>query len=160
VSLFAIVYWASGLRGSWLWMYFVVLMTAVIGLFLGLVVELLAPKRAIVATVLLAVFIFMAPLGGLLWPLSGMNPPMRLAAAATPVRWAFEGLLLLESDEHHAPEIPEATGNPLPQNLVESLFPANSDQMGVWADGLALGSMLIGLAAVAAFIWGLAAATR
>ena len=46
----------------------------------------------------------------------------------------------------------------LNQDLVESLFPANSEnRMGPRADAMALGSMLIGLAAVAAIIswrWG------
>jgi pSer/pThr/pTyr-binding forkhead associated (FHA) protein len=154
-AIFAIVYWGSGLRGQLALMYLVVLMAALIGLFLGFVVELLAPKRAIIATILLAVFIFMALLGGLLWPLPGMSTPMRVAAAATPTRWAFEGLLLLESAEHQAPAIPAETGEPLSEDLVESLFPSNSEnRMGVRADALALGSMLIGLAALAAFIWG------
>ena len=84
-------------------MYFVVLMAALIGLFLGFVVELLAPKPPITAAVLLAIFIVMAGLGGQFWPLPGMSSPMRVAACPSPARWAFEGLLLLESAEHQAP---------------------------------------------------------
>jgi hypothetical protein len=159
-ALLAIVYWGSGLRGQWALLYFVVLMAALIGMFLGLVVALLAAKPAIVAAVLLTVFIVMAVLGGRFWPLPGMSPAMRLAAGAMPTRWAFEGLLLLESAARQAPINYAQTGEPWSQDLVESLFPANSDRMGVNADALALGSMLIGLAALAAFIWGHARAGR
>jgi hypothetical protein len=156
--LFAIAYWGSGMRGFGLAMYFVVLMTALVGLSLGLMVSLVATKPPFAASVLLAIFIVMAVLGGRFWPLPGMSPAMRLAAAATPTRWAFEGLLLLESAEHQAPVAPAELGDPSSEDLVESLFPASSYRMGVTADALALGSMLIGLAALAAFIWGVPAA--
>jgi pSer/pThr/pTyr-binding forkhead associated (FHA) protein len=153
-ALLAIVYWGSGLRGIWLSMYFIVLMTALIGMFLGLIVSLVAPKPAIAAAVLLAIFIVMAGLGGQFWPLPGMSSPMKGAACASPARWAFEGLLLLESAEHQAPMIPAESGDSLPQDLAESLFPSNSEnRMGPRADTMALGSMLIGLAALATFTW-------
>jgi pSer/pThr/pTyr-binding forkhead associated (FHA) protein len=154
VALFAIVYWGSGLSGVWLSMYFVVLMTALIGLFLGLIVSLVAEMPAIAAGVLLAIFIVMAGLGGQFWPLPGMSSPIKFAACASPARWAFEGLLLLESAEHQAPALRPEWESSLNQDFEERLFPANSDRMGVRADALALGSMLIGLAALAAFIWG------
>jgi hypothetical protein len=159
-TLFAIVYWGSGLRGAWLSMYFVVLITAFIGLFLGLMIELLVPRPGIVATVLLTVFIVMAGLGGRLWPLQGMISPVRVIAAATPTRWAFEGLLLLESAEHQAPAVPAEASDPLSQDLVECLFPANSDRMGAQADTLALVFMAIGMAGLAAFIWVAPVATQ
>ena len=153
VAFFAIVYWGSGLSGVWLSMYFVVLMTALIGLFLGLIVSLVAPKPAISAAVLLAIFIVMAGLGGQFWPLPGMSSPMKIAACASPARWAFEGLLLLESAEHQAPALHPEWESSLNQDFEERLFPSSSDRMGVSADALALGLMLIGMAALAAFIW-------
>ena len=151
-ALFAIVYWGSGLRGQWSFMYSVFLMAALIGLFLGLVVTVLAPKPALTAAVLVAVFVIMAVLGGQIWPLPSMSSPVRVAAAAMPARWAFEGLLLLESAEHQAPMIPAETGDPLSRDMVEGFFPASSYRMGLSADALALGSMLIGMAALAVFI--------
>ncbi len=58
----------------------------------------------------------------------------------SPSRWAFEGLLLLESQE---------TAN---LDLAETYFPADSQRMGLRADTMALVFMLIGLAGAAAFI--------
>ena len=53
-----------------------------IGMFLGLVVTVLAPMPAITAMVLLAIFIVMAMVGGRFWPLPRMSPAMRLVADA------------------------------------------------------------------------------
>jgi hypothetical protein len=152
-ALLAIVYLGSGLRGQWVLMYFVVSMAALIGLFLGLVIALLAQKPTTIAGVLLAGFIVMAILGGRFLPLPGMKSPIRIAAAATPTRWAFEGLLLLESAEHQAPALRPEWESSLNQDFEERLFPSSSDRMGVRADALALGLMLIGMASLAAFIW-------
>ena len=69
VRSLAIVYWGSELRGQRALLYFVVAMAALIGMFLGLVVTVLAPMPAITAMVLLAIFIVMAMVGGRFWPL-------------------------------------------------------------------------------------------
>ena len=61
-----------------------------------------------------------------------------------PSRWAFEGLLLLEG-ERHAPPAAAA-------DLAEQYFRAGSERMGPKADAMALGFMLIGLAAAVAYL--------
>jgi hypothetical protein len=81
-------------------------------------------------------------LGGGAWPLARMPAVARVAAAAVPSRWAFEGLLLLEAGRTAA-----ADGD-----LAEEAFPADSERMGVQADVMALALLAIGLAAVAGFI--------
>jgi hypothetical protein len=78
---------------------------------------------------------------------------VRLVAAFSPTRWAFEGLLLLESAEHQAPALHPEWESSLNQDFEERLFPSRSDRMGVNADLIALGSMLIGLAAMTTFTW-------
>ena len=83
-----------------------------------------------------------------------MNPAVGMATAAMPSRWALEGLLLLESAHHPAPLIPGGSDIRANRDLAEDYFPADSEQMGPRADAMALGSMLIGLAAAAAFISG------
>ena len=96
----------------------------------------------------------MIALGGWIWPLPQMNPPVQLVAEAMPSRWAFEGLFLLETNQHRAVATPVEKGAARNHDLAEEFFPAGSERMGVTADAMALGSMLIGLAALAVFISG------
>jgi len=153
--LLAIVYWGSGLKGPWLAMWGMVVMASLVGLLFAIAVSALLQNRATAAAVLLACLVPMVALGGCFWRLPGMSAPVRLAAAAMPSRWAFEGLFSLETAQHSAPAIPEGTGPTQNHDLVEAFFPAVSERMGPRADAMALGSMVIGLAALAAFIWGL-----
>ncbi len=141
--LLAIVHWGSGLEGPWLAMFGVLFLTAAVGVALGLVVFSLfrTPRTAI--AVLIGAFLVMIVLGR--W--TGTLP-----AAAMPSRWAFEGLLLLEGERHAPPAVAEgakADRDPRPGRAV---LPAASARMGPKADAMALGFMIIGLAAVAAFI--------
>ena len=81
-----------------------------------------------------------------------LDPAVRRVAEAMPSRWAFEGLLLLEADRRLPPEESEPNPN---RDLSEDVFPVESERMGVTADAMALGFMLIGLMAVTAFLsWG------
>jgi len=152
--LLAIVYWGSGLKGPRLAMWGVLLLASLVGLFFGLVVSSLIPNWTTAAAVLLVCFVPMIALGGWLWPLSGKSPPIRMLAAAMPSRWAFEGLLLLEFPSHRAPTSPEGSDAKQNRDVVEDCFPANSERMGPKADAMAMGSMLIGLAALAALTSG------
>ena len=45
----------------------------------------------------------MTALSGWLWPLAGRGLPASVAAGATPSRWAFESLLLIELPCHIPP---------------------------------------------------------
>ncbi len=153
--LLAIVYSGSELKGPRLELWCVLVLASLVGLCFGLVVASLIPNRTAAAAVLLACFVFMIALGGYIWPLPAKNVPIRMTAAAMPSRWAFEGLLLLESNQHAAPGTPEEPTPAPNRDLAEDFFPAGSERMGPTADVMALGSMLIGLAALAAFSGGL-----
>jgi len=152
--LLAIVYWGSGLKGPWLAMCGMLVMASLVGLLFTIAVSTLLQNRATTAAVLLACLVPMVALGGCFWRLPGMSAPVRLAAAAMPSRWAFEGLFLLETAQHRAPVTPEGTRTAQNHDLVEGFFPADSERMGPRADAMALGSMLIGLVALTAFISG------
>lgn len=143
--LLLFVYWGNGLEGTWLALWSILVMAAAVGLFLGLVVNALVPKWPVAAGVSLVCFLPMVTLGGALWPLPELAAPLRLAAAAMPSRWAFEAMLLLET---------EARGQTtaISDDLTVGLFPTDSTRMGPQADATALGSMLIGLAAAAVFV--------
>ena len=150
--LLAIVHWGSGLRGDWPAMFGVLVMASAVGLLLGLAVFFLirAPMTALV--VLLLGFLPMIAFCGWIRPSTSLMPVVRPLAALMPTRWAFEGLLLIESERRPAPQEPAGTG-PIPDtDLAEGYFPADTERMGTTADAMALGFMLVGLASTAAFI--------
>jgi pSer/pThr/pTyr-binding forkhead associated (FHA) protein len=150
--LLAIVYWGSGLRGSWLAMFGVLLLDSAVGLSFGLAVFALSRTPATAYVVLMLSFLPMIALGGWIWPLTVLSPAVRPVAAAMPSRWAFEGLLLLESHRRPPPGEPAGPERHRDSDLAEGFFPVDSERMGPKADAMALGFMLIGLAAAAAFI--------
>lgn len=144
VSAWAVVAHGAGLRGPALPALALLVLAAAVGLALGLVLIELSPRPAIALAVLPLAVLPQWLLGGEVWPLPRMAPWARAGAQALPSRWAFEGLLLLESARH------PAGGD----DLAERYFPAETERMGVRADVTALGAMLIGLAALAAFLAG------
>ncbi len=148
--LLAVVYWAARLKGPWLSMWCVMAMTSTVGLLLGLVVSTAVKSLQAVALYLLGSFALMATLGGWLWPLPGRGLPVSSASGAMPTRWAFEGLLLLESSHHPTPATLSDPVSAARRDLAEDVFPADSERMGITADAMALGSMVIGLAAAIA----------
>jgi hypothetical protein len=126
-------------------------LASLVGLFLGLVVNSLSRNWTATPLVLLLCFAPMIALGGRLWPLPELSLPLRLAAAAMPSRWAFEGLLLMEADANLP--VPAIGGPPGPTiDFAETYFPAGTERMGPWADATALGSMLLGLVGLVGFI--------
>jgi pSer/pThr/pTyr-binding forkhead associated (FHA) protein len=149
--LLAVVHWGSGLSGPWLPMFGVLLLTSTVGLALGLLLFSLirAPMGAV--AVLMAAFVAMMVLGGKFGSLAASRPGAWIAAAM-PSRWAFEGLLLLESERRADPTPPDEAGSDRAGDLAEDYFPADSARMGPKADAMALGFIAIGLAAAAGFI--------
>jgi hypothetical protein len=102
--------------------------------------------------VLLVSFLAMTALGGGLRPMPSPSPAVRVAAAAMPTRWAFEGLLLLEAEQRPAPRDPQRSKPSQDRDLAEDFFPAGTERMGPSADAMALGCMVVGLAAALAII--------
>lgn len=149
-TLLTIVYWVTGLRGPWPSMAGVLVLTSAVGLSLGLLVfSLIRTPSARVAALAIALMA-MAVMGGRIWRLSDSGA-MATIAAAMPSRWAFEGLLLLESEHHSPPSVSEEPSPAAAGDLAEGFFPAGSDRMGPRADAMALTFMLIGLAAAFGF---------
>jgi pSer/pThr/pTyr-binding forkhead associated (FHA) protein len=148
--LLAIVYWGAGLKGPWLPMWGVMAMASTVAVLLGLLAGTVVKSWQTVALGLLGCFALMTALGGWLWPLAGKGLPLTVAAGATPARWAFEGVLLLESPHHHPPAPADGAASAPDRDFAEDFFPADTERMGSMADALALGSMLIGMAAALA----------
>jgi ABC-type multidrug transport system ATPase subunit/pSer/pThr/pTyr-binding forkhead associated (FHA) protein len=140
--LLAIVRWGTGLKGP-LWAMFGLLsLASAVGLVLGLLISALARTSEAAIALLPLVILPMLILGGALQPLAKMNPALRLTAGALPSRWAFEGLLLTESEarSRRFETSPESSREP---DLAETPFPS-SDRMGPGASTLALAFMLVG----------------
>ncbi len=127
-------------------------LAAAVGLALGLLIVCVAPSRPMAWGALGVVVVLLWILGSpsaQLWRSSVGG----IVANASPSRWAFEGLFLLESDRRAEAASPDSTGAS-GGDIAESMFPAASERMGTRADAMALAFMFIGLAAGAAFISG------
>jgi hypothetical protein len=151
VLLLAIVYWGAALKGSGLAIWGLLALASTIGLLLGLVLSIVVKNWHAVAAALLGFVALFIALGGWLWPLSGQSSLMTVATAVSPVRWAFEGILLLELPAQTLPAEAVETD----RDSADAFFPADSVRMGPGADATALVFMVVGLAAIIAF-----AATR
>lgn len=135
-----IVAGAAGLKSPWLLTLAFLILSSLVGLALGLLIVTLA-SRPVVAWLILPVVIFLLWLLSGQWLSLGAMPPLgTVAASASPSRWTFEGLLLLESRETAGVD------------LAEPYFPVESQLMGLRADTMALVFLLAGLAATTAFI--------
>jgi hypothetical protein len=150
--LLAVVHWGCDLSGHWLTMCGVLALTMLIALFLASAVSALIPQIVPAASALLVCFAVMTVLGGRIIPVPTMSAPVQLVAEAMPSRWAFEALLLLETAQPGSPASVMDRDSSDDHDLVEAFFRANSERMGVLADAMALGSMLIGLGAILVFI--------
>ncbi len=143
-----IVSYVVGLRGPGLPVLAMLILASAVGLALGLLIVAMAPRPEIAWTI---VALFMLPL---LTIGDGQRAASwaRTVANALPTRWAFEGLLLIES-ERFPPKVATEDSDPVAdQDLAEGFFPADSERMGATADAMALGSMLVGFAAAAGFV--------
>jgi hypothetical protein len=150
-ALLAVVHWGSGLKGPWLSMFGVLVLATLVAMLLGLLVFTLVGTSAPAAVILLLMsFVAMAALGGGIQPMPSPSPAARVAAGVMPSRWAFEGLLLLESEQRPAPEGAQRAEPARDPDLAESYFPVDSERMGLRADAMALVCMLVGLAAALA----------
>ncbi len=158
-TLALLLIWVGlGLKGNVFGMLGLLALASGIGFALGLLVVALAPRPSLVWLTLPLVWVALWLFGGQVWRLPQMGSFAKLVACAFPSRWAFEGLLLLES-ERYAPATNEATSEGLQpskllatNDLAEPYFPAETDRMGERADTLALGAMFVGLMTLAAFI--------
>jgi hypothetical protein len=119
-----------------------------VGVLLGGMVTRLARSRATAIALLLASFLLMMLLGGAVVPLPRMSPAFRGAAAASPSRWAFEGVVVLESDARPTRLFSNHDPQAVPIDMAEAYFPAETDRMGPTAAALALVAISIGLAGI------------
>ncbi len=116
-------------------------LAALVGLTAGLLLEALSPHPAIAWVALGPIMLVLWLFGGEREVLPRMHPAARAVAGALPSRWAFEGLLVLESDARSASD----------PDLAEGYFPADTDRTGPRGAAMALAFLAVGLTASAAF---------
>ena len=145
--LLAVVYWASGLKGPFVPMWCVMAIASAVCVVLGLLLSTAIKSWQTVAAAAVGCFVLMTALGGWFWSLPRSGPPLTWAMSATPTRWAFEGLLLLEAPYHPSGQS-AADAAADDHDCAEAYFPAESERMGPGADLTTLGLMLIGMTVV------------
>lgn len=97
--LLLVVYFGAGMQGPLLAMFFMLLLTSLVGLAIGLTVSSLAKTSEVAIALLPLILLPMVILAGVLQPIHKMNSVTAALAQVMPSRWAFEGLLLLEAEE-------------------------------------------------------------
>ena len=146
----------GGLKGPGLSAFGLVFLGSGVGLGLGFLIVLLAPKPPVAFAALAGLLVALGLFGGGPGSLPRSASVVRLASNAAPSRWAFEGLLVSEAASRPAtlpaPADAAKADSAVGRDLAEAYFPAEDDRMGPRADAMALGSMLVGLVGVGLFL--------
>ena len=136
VVLLTIVHWGNGLQGPWLGMLVVLVLVSLVGLSIGLMISALVRTSEVAVAVLPLILLPMVISGGAIKPLPEIkNAPTRLWANMMPSRWAFESMLLLESEERG----PVLAG----KELAAKHFPKDEHRTSVTTGIVAMAAMLI-----------------
>lgn len=134
--MLALVAWGCDLQGNWLALLGLLTLVALVGTGFGLLVSALARTSEVALGLVPLILIPMVILGGALFPRHDMPQPAQSLTQAMASRWAFEGVLLLESEARKrfvppaaplagAPTRTAAASKDLPkeQDVAETLFP-------------------------------------
>jgi hypothetical protein len=95
--LTAIVDVGCGLQGNALAILLILWVVSLVGLGMGLFISALAKTSEVAIALLPIVLLPMVILGGMMKSVHDMHGLMRLASHATPSRWAFESMVLIEA---------------------------------------------------------------
>jgi ABC-type multidrug transport system permease subunit len=146
--LLGIVYLGCELEGDPALMYVALVLASLVGVGLGLLVSAFARTSEAAIALVPLILIPMVIAGGMMNPVHKMNPGMEAFAQTMASRWAFEGLLVVESDERpdwKAPAIAGlASATPTAQDLAETFFPGD-DRVGYLAATAVPAAMLAAL---------------
>lgn len=131
--MLALVYGGCGFQGPFWMMYLILLVAAVVGVGIGLAISALARSSEFAVAMLPIVILPMIMMGGAIQPLEKMNTLVRLGSHGVPSRWAFEAMLVLESEQRRPPEPPTASRDESPSRRLP--VAAAHAQMSVMAEG-------------------------
>ncbi len=120
--LLGIVHYACDLRGPWLAMFGFLVLTSWVGVALGLLLSALARTSEVAIALVPLILLPLVILGGMMHPPHKMSQPAKGLSQVMASRWAFEGLLILESEERPAPASPAGSEAAVP-DMAEGFFP-------------------------------------
>jgi hypothetical protein len=137
----------------------ILVLAAAVGMALGLSISAIARTSEVAIALLPLTILPLLIFGGAMQPLHKMHPILQLGCSAFPSRWAFEGLLVLESDRRPPAPVSAASGaaelgppSVAPRDMAETYFPAETERMGPRAAVMALGGTFAFLVAMIAAI--------
>ena len=111
--LLGIVSLGCKLDGDWLPLLGLLSLASICGVSVGLTISAIAKSSEVAIAALPLVLLPMVILGGVLKPLHEMDPLIRPMSVGMPSRWAFEGILLIESRARPlGPETPKVSVRP------------------------------------------------
>jgi pSer/pThr/pTyr-binding forkhead associated (FHA) protein len=147
-----VVFPMGGLKGPGFTAFGLLILAGGVGLAIGLLIVLMSPNPPIAWSSLAAALLTLCLFGGGPWSLPRSATVVRVASNAAPSRWAFEGLLVSESESQATPESSKVAKPDQVGDIAEEYFPIKEDRMGARADAMALALMGIGLIGFGVFV--------
>ncbi len=159
LMLLGIVTLGCDLKGVGWAMLGMLMLVALVGTALGLLVSALAKTSEVAIALVPLILIPMVVLGGAMQARHKMNEPMKATSQVIPSRWAYEGLMLLETERRPKAPRPDPATNQSPattppqtvpspeakpMDFAEDRFPMNERSTAPEC-ALALGGMLAAL---------------
>jgi len=144
LAILGIVHYSCDLKAGFFISYCFVFTTALIGVGIGLVLSAVAKTSEVAIAALPIILLALFILGGMIQPINRMNKLMQFASVVDPARWAFEGLLVLDSNKRTKMEFPDTknkTETPKPGerpsapvmkevDFAENYFPIEKERTG------------------------------
>ena len=125
--MLGIVHGGLHLQGPWWLMFGLMLIASLVGVGFGLAISAISRTTEMAIALVPIVLLFMVIFGGVLPPIYKLPEAIQPIYWVIPSRWAFEGMLVLESDSRkpYTPRVQEDTPPvlALPRDLAEFHFP-------------------------------------
>jgi hypothetical protein len=150
--LLAIVHWGCALKGPWPPLLGFLFLSSLVGVGLGLLISGLARSSSAAVSLLPVLLLLMVILGGAMQPVHRMTDAARVVCYAIPSRWAFEAMLLVESEQQPTFNPSPTTLPPYPgfprerlreQDMAEYYFPREEERSPSTTSAGALAAMLL-----------------
>jgi ABC-type multidrug transport system ATPase subunit len=124
-ALVAIVHRGCGLEVPWQPLLAVLVLTSLVGMALGLLISARARSSEVAISLVPLILLPMVILGGILQPPHKMRQPGGALTSLMASRWAFESMLVMESDERPESPSSQVPGQPpvAPVDVAERYFP-------------------------------------
>lgn len=146
-ALLGIVHRGCGLRGPWLPMLALLLLTSLVGMALGLLISARERTSEVAISLVPLILLPMVILGGIMQPPHEMGPVGEPVTGLLASPWAFETLLTLESNERPELRLPPVPGQdgPATRDVAEPYFHAENRSPRAMTHGALLAMLALAL---------------